>query len=83
MGLRVEVDRGSERLAKQVRNAEKSCIPIMSVVGTKEVQQGTLAVRSRKLGDLGSFTVDELLAELKRCDENADEMVTIGNALAK
>lgn len=78
LGLRVEVDRGNERLAKQIRNAEQGRIPIMSVVGMKELEEGTLAVRSRKLGDLGSFTVEDLLAELKRCDGAAEEMTMMG-----
>jgi len=78
MGLRVEVDRGTERLGKQIRNAEKGRIPIMAVVGMKEKEGGTLAIRSRKLGDLGSFDIDELLQELVRCDEAAIEMTTMG-----
>lgn len=79
MGLRVEVDRGTERLAKQIRNAEKGRIPIMAVVGMKEMESGTLAVRSRKQGDLGTFAVDDLLAELVRCDDEAIEMTTMGD----
>jgi threonyl-tRNA synthetase len=78
LGLRVEVDRGSERLAKQIRNAEQGRIPVMAVVGAKEMEEGSLAVRSRKNGDLGSFKVDELLDELKRCDEAAEEMSKLG-----
>jgi threonyl-tRNA synthetase len=78
LGLRVEVDRGAERLAKQIRNAEQSRIPVMAVVGIKEMEEGTLAVRSRKNGDLGSFKVEELLKELKRCDEAAEEIVLMG-----
>lgn len=78
MGIRVEVDRGNERLAKQIRNAEKGRIPIIAVVGEKEVEAGTLAVRSRKLGDLGSFSVDTLLEELDRCSEDAIEMTMMG-----
>jgi threonyl-tRNA synthetase len=77
-GIRVEVDRGNERLAKQIRNAEKGRIPIMAVVGMKEMESDTLAVRSRKLGDLGSFTVDGLIAELSRCIDEADEMTVMG-----
>ena len=83
MGLRVEVDRGNERLAKQIRNAEQGRIPVMAVVGVKEMEQGTLAVRSRKEGDLGSFDVDDLLSELKRCDDAAEEMVKMGEVPAK
>jgi len=77
-GIRVEVDRGTERLAKQIRNAEQNRIPIMAVVGMKEMEEGTLAVRSRKKGDLGSFKIDDLIAELCRCSENAEEMVLMG-----
>lgn len=77
-GIRVEVDRGNERLAKQIRNAEKGRIPIMAVVGMKEMETNTLAVRSRKEGDLGSFTVDRLIDELSRCIEDADEMTVMG-----
>ena len=78
MGLRVEVDRGNERLAKQIRNAEQARIPIMAVVGAQEMEDNTLAIRSRKLGDLGSFDVSDLLTELKRCADEAIEMTTMG-----
>jgi len=78
LGLRVEVDRGSERLAKQIRNAEKEQIPIMAVVGMKEMEAGTLAVRSKELGDLGTFEIDSLLGELSRCSEYAEEMTVVG-----
>jgi len=78
MGLRVDVDRGTERLGKQIRNAEKARVPVMAVVGMKEMESGSLAVRSRKLGDLGSFSIDDLLEELVRADDEAIEMTTIG-----
>jgi threonyl-tRNA synthetase len=78
MGLRVEVDRGSERLAKQIRNAEQERIPIMAVVGVKEMESNTLAVRSRKLGDLGSFAIPDLLSELKQAADAAEEMTAMG-----
>jgi threonyl-tRNA synthetase len=77
-GIRVEVDRGNERLAKQIRNAEQQRVPIIAVVGMKEVESGTLAVRSRKLGDLGSFAVGDLMAELAQCSADAVEMTKMG-----
>jgi threonyl-tRNA synthetase len=77
-GIRVEVDRGNERLAKQVRNAEQQRVPVLAVVGTKEVESNSLAVRSRKLGDLGSFSVDDLLAEIDRCVQAAEELTVTG-----
>ena len=78
MGLRVEVDRGNERLGKQIRNAEQQRVPIIIVVGVKEMETGTLAVRSRKLGDLGSFKVDDLLSEMSRCVDAAEEFTLEG-----
>lgn len=78
LGVRVEVDRGAERLAKQIRNAERGRIPIMGVVGVKEMESGKLAIRSRKDGDLGSFEVDALLDEIVRCNEMAEEMTMKG-----
>jgi len=83
MGLRVEVDRGNERLAKQIRNAEKARVPIMAVVGMKEMEEGTLSVRSRKLGDLGSFSVDALLEELNKSSDDAIEMTATGEMKEK
>jgi threonyl-tRNA synthetase len=83
MGIRVQVDRGNERLAKQIRNAEKARVPIMAVVGMKEMEDGSLAVRSRKLGNLGSFSIDDLLAELVVCSDDAVEMTTMGEVEEK
>ena len=77
-GIRVEVDRGNERLAKQIRNAEQQRVPIMAVVGVKEMETGTLAIRSRKLGDLGSFSVEDLLAEFGSCVDEAKEFTKMG-----
>ena len=48
MGLRLDVVTGSERLAKQIRNSEQARIPLMAVVGEREMESGTLAIRSRK-----------------------------------
>jgi len=83
LGIRCEVDRGSERLAKQIRNAEQQRVPLMAVVGMKEMEEGSLAVRSRKLGDLGSFAIGDLLSELSRCADAAEEMTMMGKTEEK
>ena len=77
-GIRVEVDRGNERLAKQIRNAEQSKVPMIAVVGMKEMEAGTLAVRSNDFGDLGSFSVDELMSDLAQCSADAVEFTKMG-----
>ncbi|CAJ1964679.1 unnamed protein product, partial [Sphenostylis stenocarpa] len=53
-GIRVEVLHG-ERLPKLIRNAEKQKIPLMAVVGSKEVETETVTVRSRFGGELGTI----------------------------
>jgi threonyl-tRNA synthetase len=81
MGVRVEVDRGAERLAKQIRNAEQQRVPIMAVVGIKEMESGKLAIRSRKEGDLGSFSIHDLMAEIARCADAAEELTMRGEVV--
>ena len=62
-GVRVEIYSG-QRLAKLVRTAEKSKIPVMAVVGREEAENNTLAVRTYKDGDVGSLSVDEVLTRI-------------------
>eukprot|EP00587_Corethron_hystrix_P003053 CAMPEP_0113319920 /NCGR_PEP_ID=MMETSP0010_2-20120614/13925_1 /TAXON_ID=216773 ORGANISM="Corethron hystrix, Strain 308" /NCGR_SAMPLE_ID=MMETSP0010_2 /ASSEMBLY_ACC=CAM_ASM_000155 /LENGTH=689 /DNA_ID=CAMNT_0000177577 /DNA_START=200 /DNA_END=2269 /DNA_ORIENTATION=+ /assembly_acc=CAM_ASM_000155 len=77
-GIRVEIDRGNERLAKQIRNAEQARVPLIGVVGVKELESRKIALRSKKLGDLGLHGIEDLLDEIERCDENAVEMELMG-----
>ncbi|WP_404788239.1 threonine--tRNA ligase [Altericista sp. CCNU0014] len=46
-GLRVEVDSGGDRLGKKIRNAEKAKIPVMAVIGAKEMESDRLTLRLR------------------------------------
>lgn len=57
--IRAEVIFG-ERLGKLIRNAETQKIPVMAVVGRKEVETETLTVRTRHGGELGNVTVADL-----------------------
>jgi len=82
-GLRIEVDRGTDRLAKQIRNAEQQRVPIMAVVGMKEMEAGRLAIRSRQHGDLGSYSVDDLLTELSQCAQDNIEFTKVGEVKEK
>lgn len=62
--IRAEVIFG-ERLGKLIRNAETQKIPVMAVVGPKEVESGTLTVRTRHGGELGNVSVDDLADRIK------------------
>ena len=47
----------------------------MLVLGEKERENGTVSVRNRKKGDIGSMSVDELVAKLlKEIDEKSSDM---------
>lgn len=63
-GLRVEVDNRAEKVGYKIRQAVMEKVPYMITLGDNEVAEGTAAVRSRKDGDLGSMTPDELVAKL-------------------
>ena len=63
-GLRVETDLRNEKIGFKIREASKEKVPYMLVLGDKEVEDGVVAVRSRKDGDLGTMTADVLLGKL-------------------
>ncbi len=63
-GLRAELDESAEKLGAKIRNAQLQKIPYMLVVGGKEEEQGTVAVRLRTGEDLGALPVAEFLARV-------------------
>ncbi|HEY7697244.1 MAG TPA: threonine--tRNA ligase, partial [Vicinamibacteria bacterium] len=65
-GFRVGVDERSEKVGYKIREAQLRKIPFMLVVGDKETESKTIAVRHRKKGDLGASSVEELSATLER-----------------
>ncbi len=64
-GLRVELDNRSEKIGYKIREAQLEKLPYMVIVGEKEMEEGTVSVRSRKDGDKGSLKLDEFIKELK------------------
>ena len=65
LNIRAEADEDSERLGKLIRNAEKDKIPVMGVVGAKEVEANSLNIRTRASGELGAIAVDEVIGRLQ------------------
>lgn len=65
LGIRAEADNSNERLGKLIRNAEKDKIPVMAVVGAKEVESNSLSIRTRASGELGTIPVAEVLEKMK------------------
>ena len=64
LGLRAEVDNSGERLSKMIRNAEKQKIPVMAVIGAKEVEANGLSIRTRASGELGLLPVVDVQEKL-------------------
>ena len=64
MGIRSECDDRSEKIGYKIREAQLEKVPYMLVVGDKEVEDGAVAVRSRKEGDRGSMKVNDFILAL-------------------
>ena len=60
-GLRCELDGRSEKIGYKIREAQLQKTPYMLIVGQKEQESGTVAVRSRSEGDLGAMTADAFI----------------------
>lgn len=69
-GLRVEVDERNEKMGYKIRAAQVQKIPYMFVVGAKEAAAGTVAVRQRKSGDLGTMALTDVIARLTEAIES-------------
>ena len=65
LGVRVVVARSGERLGKMVRNSEKAKLPVMAVIGAKEVDDNSLSIRTRQEGDLGAIAVPDVITRVK------------------
>ncbi|MBD2290929.1 threonine--tRNA ligase [Microcystis wesenbergii FACHB-1317] len=70
LGIRAETDTSGERLGKMIRNAETEKIPVMAVVGAKEMESNSLSIRTRATGDLGVISVEEVVAKLETAIQN-------------
>ncbi len=62
-GIRAEGDYRSEKLGYKIREAQMQKTPYMLVVGDRDMENGTVSVRTRKGDDLGAMTPDEFLAK--------------------
>lgn len=57
--IRVECDFRSEKIGYKIREAQLEKIPYMIVVGDKEMENNQVAVRVRKVGDIGTMFLEE------------------------
>lgn len=67
-GVRVEMDERSEKIGHKIREAELMKVPIMLIIGDREVESGQVSIRRRGLGDIGALGVQAL------CDGIVEEI---------
>ena len=63
-GFRVEVDSRNEKVGKKIREATLEKIPFMLVVGDRDMENGTVSLRTRKGEDLGAMSLSDFSAKL-------------------
>ncbi len=64
-GLRVHFDDRNEKLQAKIRDAQMQKIPYMLIIGGKEAEAGTVAVRHRSKGDLGGRSLEQFTADIR------------------
>jgi len=64
-GVRVEVDSRSDRMNAKIRDAQLQKIPYMLVIGDRELEADSVAVRMRSGENLGALSVDDFITRLQ------------------
>ncbi|MCC3144853.1 threonine--tRNA ligase [Halanaerobium sp. Z-7514] len=68
--IRVEVDARTEKVAYKIREAQVEQVPYMLIVGSREEESGSVSVRERREGDLGTSPLAEFKARILAEIEN-------------
>ncbi len=64
--IRVEIDERAEKLGYKIRDAEINKLPYMVIIGEKEMNANTVSVRQHKLGDRGTFSIEQFIDILNK-----------------
>ncbi|HET9946873.1 MAG TPA: threonine--tRNA ligase, partial [Patescibacteria group bacterium] len=72
-GIRVELDSSAERLQAKIRTHTLQKVPFLGIIGDKEAENASVAVRERSGNDLGQMSINDFLASLK---EKIDKKVS-------
>lgn len=65
-GFRVESNTKSDKIGAKIRDAQMQKVPYMLVLGDKELEENTIAVRERKQGDIGAMSLEEFKEKITR-----------------
>ena len=64
-GIRVEIDGTAERLQAKIRTHTLQKVPILGIIGDREAESASIAVRERSGNDLGQIGIEKFLADLQ------------------
>ena len=64
-GIRSVLDSRNEKIGRKIRDAQMEKTPYMVIVGEKEAEKGTISIRSRKDGELGTMAIDDFVSRIK------------------
>ncbi|KXG77648.1 Threonine--tRNA ligase 2 [Fervidicola ferrireducens] len=70
--IRVELDERNEKVGYKIREAQMQKIPYMLIVGEKEEAEGSVSVRIREKGDVGTKSLEEFVQEIKERIKNKE-----------
>jgi threonyl-tRNA synthetase len=73
-GLRVDIDLSSERMQRKIRDAQTMKIPYMLVIGDKEAQADSVAVRLRSGRDLGAVPLESFMNRIRQEAESRHDV---------
>lgn len=65
-GFRVETNTKSDKVGAKIRDAQLQKVPYMLILGDKELEEGTVAVRERKQGDIGAMPLTEFTEMIRQ-----------------
>ena len=65
-GYRVQIDLRNEKIGFKIREHSMQRVPYLLIIGDKELENQTIAVRSQKGDDLGSLPLDDLAVMLSK-----------------
>ena len=65
-GFRVEANTKSDKIGAKIRDAQLQKVPYMLILGDKELEEGTVAVRERKQGDIGAMPFGEFTEMIRQ-----------------
>ena len=66
LGIRTEVDLRNEKIGYKIRAAQLEKIPYMLIIGDKEIEAGSVAVRTRDGQDLGAMSLDAFVEKIQK-----------------